>query len=77
MAGAKYCLFHTTNVASTNWSAWPEPEPPLYQQVYITATGATMTVDGPPIGTRIHWVLPPHITETVEPAHFYRMQFGP
>jgi hypothetical protein len=77
MAGAEYYILHATNVASANWSAWPDRDPPFYLPVYITATGATMTVDGPPIGTRIHWVFPPDITETVEPAHFYRMQFGP
>jgi len=77
MAGAEYYILHTTNVASANWSAWPQSEPPFYQPVYITATGATMTVDGPPMGTRILSVFPPDITETVEPAHFYRMQFGP
>ena len=76
MAGTDYRLFHTTNVASTNWSVWPAPEPPFYQPVYITATGTTMTVDGPPIGTRIWWVFPPEVSETVEPAHFYRIQFG-
>jgi fibronectin-binding autotransporter adhesin len=77
MAGAEYYVLHTTNVASTNWSAWPTSGPPFNQPTYITATGAVTTVEGPSIGTRIHWRFPPDITQTVEPAHFYRIQFKP
>ena len=77
MVGAEYYILHTTNVASTNWSAWPDSGPPLNLPVYITATQAVMTVDGPAVGTRVHPVLSTNIIETVEPAHFFRMQFRP
>jgi hypothetical protein len=79
MAGAEYYLLHTTNVASTNWSAWPDSGPPAFLPTYITATGATATVYGPPMGLRILRSFPPplEIIETVEPAHFYRIQFRP
>jgi hypothetical protein len=77
MAGAEYRLFYSTNVASSNWSAWPDSGPPFNFPAYITATGATMTVLGPSIGLRIVYHLPPSTTESVEPANFYRIQFKP
>jgi len=78
MAGTQYRLLHTTNVASTNWSVWPaDSGPPLHLPEYITATGSVMTVEGPAIGLRIRPPLSLEFTTTIEPAHFYRLEFGP
>jgi fibronectin-binding autotransporter adhesin len=77
MAGAEYRLFHTTNVASGNWTAWPDSGPPFFFPTYVTATGSTMTILGPSVGLRVIRPLPPSVSQSVEPAHFYRIEFKP
>lgn len=77
MYGSEYYVLHTTNVASVNWDAWPDSGHPFYWPTYITATGATMTVEGPAIGLRIYNPMTHEWTETVEPQHFYHMKFKP